>query len=335
LRPLAVHVAPRSAMQRGDGVTLTPGNQTLAGTLIDGWRQNIVAQHLRGETTIRDVFSLNAYRAAPTGESFIGQALYGDDLDSLTIDGYYARAAGWRDVGPDKNGYRHDLYSNYGVRRLLIQNAWLDEAAACGIQTRGELATVRNCLITRAAMGILAVSGRVRVEHSTIYDASHYYQPPGKDRQGRPVAAVWTGALALQTYTPLDCDDVWIVGHPDQGAPETAIKGVKTYTLGAITVGSTYTGSDDWRPYIDPATGRPPAKLLTARNCRIYGWAGPGIQGNGRGDATGWKISTRAVDVWPALELVRADMVGRRISIAQAVERGQTIIRAAAAATDN
>jgi hypothetical protein len=330
LPPLKQLVAP--AVDRGDGVKMNAAHTTLTGAWVQGWRQNITAQHVRGRVSIEDVCSIDPYRADKS-ETFVGQCLFGDDVDELVVRSFYGHGAGWQPDKPvtDRNGFRHIIYDNYGVKSFLLEDAWLDEPACAGVQVRGAKSILRRCLITRAAIAVLAVMGDVYLEDSTIYDGHCYWQPPHVDKndpkKNRP--ASFTGDVGLMTYTRVHAKNVWIVGHPAQGRAETLAPGLQTYHLGAVVGSSSYGGSAEWKPAKGP-DGKPLKDLITAENCRIAGWPGATFAGDRPDDGSGWTIGGHAVDVWPALEVIRADMIGRRISIAEAVARGQAAVRTAA-----
>jgi hypothetical protein len=320
LAALVNMVAPAGEV-RPDGVTLSAVHTDLRHARVVGWRQNVTAQHVRGTVTIEDVFSINPYRADKS-ETFVGQCLYADDLDALIVREFYGHGAGWQPDKPatDKNGYRHIDYINYGVKSFLMEDSWLDEPACAGVQVRGAKSIIRRCLITRAAVAILAVMGDVTIEDCTVYDGRPFWTP------GTP--ASWTGDVGLQAYTTVKARNVWIVGHPKQAAAMSLVPGLKTYHLGAVQGSARYSGSTEWKPAIGP-DGKPVTDLITADGCRIAGWPGPAFSGDRKDTGSGWTIAGGPVDVWTQLETVRSDMLARKISVADAVAAGQAIVRGA------
>lgn len=289
---------------------------------IDGQPFNLAAESIARPVTITECLLTNAAGA----DLFAGQGFYADRLPDLKISGLYSAGNGWKADNPtSRNGYRHGLYVNFGVDRLTIEDSWIDANAAAGIQTRARTATIRRCLITRNAYGILAV-GPVTIESSTIYDGGRHYIPPSPGK----TAAAWQGNAGLSAFSPVTCRDVWIVGHPAQAKPTAA--GVANYDLGPVVCSSSYP-KPEWKRPTD-AQGRPLRELITAADCRIVGFPpaydGRTFAGDIATAGAGWTVSGQPVDAWAELERIRADLLAGRLTVAEAAAQGQAAVRSAA-----
>lgn len=324
-------VAP-SVGDRALGAFLNKDNPSLRSTLVQGWGQNI---HATGNAPLllEDVFTLFPFREKPK-EIYYGQCLYIDSTNTVTIRGYYARGSWGREAPTEQTAFRHCIYRDFGGKLMVVEDSWIDGAAACLLQSRCDV-VYRRCFLTDGAVGVAQVMGNGRIEDSTIYGGHHYFQPAGEGRDGKPVPAAWTSNVAISLYAPLTVKNVWAVGKPGQGDNNNLIPGVRHYNVGAV-VGSASYGKEAWKPVVDKdkngKTDWGTNLLTTEGDCRLIGWPGPNVSGDLPPSLTGWTITTELVDVVGEVNAIRAKMEARQISVKEAVEQAQMAVRAAAVA---
>jgi hypothetical protein len=326
LPALTQRIAPAIGV-RGDGYRIAASQTSAGGFCVDGFEQNIVVQDHPLPCTLSDFFSLRPHHPIPdVPGTYKGQCLYADKCGPLVVRGYYARSAGkWQGMpAKDNDRFRHAIYSNFGVQSLTVEDSWLDDATCAGIQSRGPVATIRRCFISECGIALLLVSGAT-VEDCTIYGGNVYHFP-ADPATGKP--ASWAGDVAIQAYYPVTLRNVWIVGKPGQSADNTSLAGLKTYHLGAVVSGGDYSKSE-WKPPVGP-DGKRIRKLVTATDCVIAGWPGPAFDGAAKHDGSGFTVKPTPVDVTAQIEAIRSDMEARRISVADAVARAQSVVRGAA-----
>jgi hypothetical protein len=272
-------------------------DQVIENVYVKGMGTNVTCQKHKGDLTIRNVVSVDSWRA----DQFGGQGVYIDDVagDVLIEDCLFAYNGRPRPPMPAQipTPFRHGVYVNSNVGKLTVKGCIFAQSASAGLQSRSlKGSTVTGCVFLDAAIAILLIEGGATVTGNLIYGGQYAYDGFGL-----------TENMGLRSYWPALLQNNYFVTRPGQSlAPAIASHPeARAFPQGGVCMGGEWVHNDP--PWTPPPTS-PDEFLLpgSAANWISQDWPGFIFAGKTRFTAFSLLSGPIAFDYRPVIAAIEA-----------------------------